>query len=115
VDTTRCLPEDLQHIQNWRVTPTFILIVNQQEIGRFRGYGGELWFWQQAEMLIARLPPVAVCAYYAKPAFALYTPRKAMSLRGVTLSGPLAKWRNTKSQIGGPSTASLMLAQPATT
>ncbi|MCA3357862.1 MAG: hypothetical protein ING02_07670 [Roseomonas sp.] len=57
VDTTRGLPEDLQHIQNWRVTPTFILIVNQQEIGRFRGYGGELSFWQQAEMLMARLPP----------------------------------------------------------
>jgi len=57
VDTTRGLPEDLQYIQNWRVTPTFILIVNQQEIGRFRGYGGELSFWQQAEMLMARLPP----------------------------------------------------------
>jgi hypothetical protein len=42
-------------------------------------------------------------------------PRNSMSLRGTTLIGPLAKWLNTKSQIGGPSTAWLMLAQPATT
>ena len=56
VDTTRGLPEDLRLIPNWRVTPTFILMVNQQEVGRFTGYGGELSFWQNAEMLMARLP-----------------------------------------------------------
>lgn len=57
VDTARGLPEDLRHLQDWRVTPSFILLADNQEIGRIIGYQGDLFFWQQAEMLMARLPP----------------------------------------------------------
>jgi hypothetical protein len=38
------------------VTPSFILLADNHEIGRITGYQGDLFFWQQAEMLIARLP-----------------------------------------------------------
>ena len=57
VDTARGLPEDLRHLQDWRVAPSFILLADNQEIGRIIGYQGDLFFWQQAEMLMARLPP----------------------------------------------------------
>jgi hypothetical protein len=56
VDTARGLPEDLRHLRDWRVTPSFILLADNHEIGRITGYQGDLFFWQQAEMLIARLP-----------------------------------------------------------
>jgi hypothetical protein len=46
----------LRHLQDWRVTPSFILLADNREIGRMVGYPGDLFFWQQAEMLLARLP-----------------------------------------------------------
>jgi thioredoxin-related protein len=56
VDIAQGLPEDLRHLQDWRVTPSFILLADNREIGRMVGYPGDLFFWQQAEMLLARLP-----------------------------------------------------------
>lgn len=57
VDVARRLPEDLGFIANWRFTPTFVLVAGGREIGRIIGYQAELFFWQQAEALLARLPP----------------------------------------------------------
>ena len=39
------------------VTPTFVLMDQGREIGRFSGYTGDLTFWSMLEMLMRRLPP----------------------------------------------------------
>lgn len=57
VDVARGMPEDLRRIANWRFTPTFVLVAGGSEIGRITGYQADLFFWQQAEALLARLPP----------------------------------------------------------
>lgn len=56
VDVAQGLPADLAGIANWRFTPTFVLVHDGREAGRIIGYQGDLFFWQQAEALIARLP-----------------------------------------------------------
>ena len=56
VDVTQGLPEDLRMLTDWRVTPTFVLISRDHEVGRIVGYQADLFFWQQAEALMARLP-----------------------------------------------------------
>jgi len=56
VDVAQGLPEDLGFIRNWRFTPTFVLVQGGREVGRIIGYNGDLFFWQQAESLIGRLP-----------------------------------------------------------
>ncbi|WP_137127215.1 thioredoxin family protein [Roseomonas sp. HF4] len=56
VDVARGLPADLRHIANWRFTPTFVLVADGREVGRIIGYQADLFFWQQAEALLARLP-----------------------------------------------------------
>ncbi|WP_204623632.1 transcriptional regulator [Crenalkalicoccus roseus] len=57
VDVARGLPPDLGFIAHWRFTPTFVLVREGREVGRIIGYQGALFFWQQAEALLARLPP----------------------------------------------------------
>lgn len=57
VDVAQGLPTDLHHIANWRFTPTFVLVADGREVGRIIGYQADLFFWQQAELLLARLPP----------------------------------------------------------
>ena len=57
VDLAQGLPPDLGFVMGWRFTPTFVLIEDGREIGRIIGYQGDLFFWQQAEALLARLPP----------------------------------------------------------
>jgi len=57
VDVAQGLPEDLQFLRHWRFTPTFVLVAEGREIGRIIGYHADHFFWQQAEALIARLPP----------------------------------------------------------
>ncbi|MBR0682647.1 hypothetical protein GXW74_19300 [Roseomonas eburnea] len=56
VDVAQGLPEDLRHLVNWRFTPTFVLVADGREVGRIIGYQADLFFWQQAESLLARLP-----------------------------------------------------------
>jgi hypothetical protein len=58
VDVARGLPEDLAFLAEWRVTPSFVLVADGREVGRITGYQGGLFFWQAAEALVARLPPV---------------------------------------------------------
>ncbi|GGJ11016.1 thioredoxin domain-containing protein [Neoroseomonas lacus] len=57
VDVAQDLPEDLRHLTAWRFTPTFVLFANGREVGRIIGYQADYFFWQQAEALLARLPP----------------------------------------------------------
>ncbi|MCS6931488.1 MAG: transcriptional regulator [Acetobacteraceae bacterium] len=57
VDVGRGLPEDLAGLRNWRFTPTFVLMAEGREVGRITGYQSDWFFWQQAEALLARLPP----------------------------------------------------------
>ncbi len=59
VDVARGLPDDLIGLRNWRFTPTFVLMAEGHEIGRITGYQSDWAFWQQAEALLARLPPVS--------------------------------------------------------
>lgn len=56
VDITEAWPEDLDHIQRERFTPTFILMDEGEEIGRLRGYAGDEFFWFSIDELIAKLP-----------------------------------------------------------
>ena len=56
VDVAQGLPEDLRFLRNWRFTPTFVLVRDSAEIGRIIGYQADLFFWQQAEALLASLP-----------------------------------------------------------
>ena len=58
VDVAQGLPEDLRILANWRFTPTFVLVSHDREIGRVIGYQADIFFWQQAEALMARLPAI---------------------------------------------------------
>lgn len=53
------LPADLGFLRGARFTPTFVLVEAGEERGRIIGYQGDLFFWQAAEALFARLPPPA--------------------------------------------------------
>lgn len=45
-------PDDLSSIEHDNLTPTFVLVENNHEYGRMRGYPGEEYFWiLLAEML----------------------------------------------------------------
>lgn len=55
VDVARGLPEDLAFLEEWRVTPSFVLVAQRRELGRITGHPGEIFFWQRAEALLARL------------------------------------------------------------
>jgi len=45
VDLHAPWPDDLSQIQKERFTPTFILVDNNKELGRLRGYPGDEHFW----------------------------------------------------------------------
>ncbi|MCB4823727.1 transcriptional regulator [Roseicella aerolata] len=57
VDVAQGMPADLAGFAHWRFTPTFVLMQGGRELGRIIGYQGDLFFWQQAEALLAKLPP----------------------------------------------------------
>lgn len=42
--------------QNVRITPTFVLVDDDHEIGRLTGYPGKDFFWTELAALMARLP-----------------------------------------------------------
>jgi len=44
-------PEDLSNIQIERFTPTFILVHDNQELGRLRGYPGDEHIWFLLEQM----------------------------------------------------------------
>lgn len=45
VDLHETWPEDLSAIRVERFTPTFVLVDNNVELGRIRGYPGDEYFW----------------------------------------------------------------------
>ena len=47
-------PPDLENIRWPRFTPTFVLMVDGEEVGRIRGYPGEDFFWGMLGELIER-------------------------------------------------------------
>lgn len=55
VDAALDLPADLAWLPGARIVPSFILVKDGSEIGRFLGFNGALFFWQQAEALLRRL------------------------------------------------------------
>jgi len=55
VDIDQKLPPDLAFIGVERLTPLFVLIDKDHEIGRIRGYPGPESFWMQIAVLFDRL------------------------------------------------------------
>jgi len=50
-------PADLSHIKSESLTPTFILIQNNRELGRLHGYQGDEFFWFLLGELMEKLEP----------------------------------------------------------
>lgn len=50
-------PEDLAAIEPSTLTPTFILIENNQESGRLYGYNGDVYFWFLLGELLEKVQP----------------------------------------------------------
>ena len=59
VDITKPWPEDLASIARERLTPTFVLVHEGEEIGRLRGYPGDEFFWGLLGGMLERLPAYA--------------------------------------------------------
>lgn len=51
-------PDDLSHIKTESLTPTFILIEDNRELGRLHGYQGDEFFWFLLGELFENLKPV---------------------------------------------------------
>ena len=54
-DIAQPMPADLAFIRRERFTPVFVLIDEGREIGRIRGYPGDIFFWGLLANLIERL------------------------------------------------------------
>lgn len=52
-------PSDLRNIRRAYGAPTFILVSNGSEVGRFGGFSSPQVFWQKLGSLVARLPKAA--------------------------------------------------------
>ena len=55
LDIAQPIPADLSFIRRERFTPVFVLIDQDREIGRIRGYPGDTFFWGLLANLIERL------------------------------------------------------------
>jgi hypothetical protein len=54
VDLAEGWPDDLAGLARDQVTPTFILLSGGAEVGRIRGYPGDMFFWPMLDALLAR-------------------------------------------------------------
>jgi len=52
VNLKEAWPEDLKDIKHNQLTPVFILINDNKEMGRFRGYAGRDEFWALLQQLL---------------------------------------------------------------
>ena len=59
IDLYKAWPEDLKNVTPASVTPTFILVHNNQEVGRLYGYQGDEFFWFLLNELISKIPDEA--------------------------------------------------------
>jgi hypothetical protein len=48
-------PSDLRSVRRARGTPTFILVDNGREVGRFAGYSSRAHFWSRLNRLLTRI------------------------------------------------------------
>lgn len=55
LDIAQPVPADLSFIRRERFTPVFVLVDTGREIGRIRGYPGDIFFWGLLANLIERL------------------------------------------------------------
>src|SRR5436190_9350893 len=55
LDIAQPTPSDLAFIKRERFTPVFVLVEDGREIGRIRGYPGDVFFWGLLANLIERL------------------------------------------------------------
>lgn len=55
LDIAAPVPPDLDFIQRERFTPVFVLVDQGHEIGRIRGYPGDIFFWGLLANLIERM------------------------------------------------------------
>ena len=55
LDIANPVPPDLAFIKRERFTPVFVLVEEGREIGRIRGYPGDIFFWGLLANLIERL------------------------------------------------------------
>lgn len=56
IDITEPWPADLDGVTPDRMTPTFVLIHEGEEIARMRGYAGDEFFWVLLGEMLAKLP-----------------------------------------------------------
>ncbi len=55
VDITQPWPDDLSAVAPERLTPTFVLVEDGQEVARLRGYPGEHFFWPMLDEMLEKL------------------------------------------------------------
>lgn len=55
IDLANGWPDDLSTIEPETLTPTFILVENNQELGRLYGYQGDEFFWYLLGELLEKL------------------------------------------------------------
>ena len=55
LDIAQPVPTDLAFVRRERFTPVFVLVDQGREIGRIRGYPGDIFFWGLLASLIERL------------------------------------------------------------
>ena len=55
LDIAQPIPADLAFIRRERFTPVFVLVNEGREIGRIRGYPGDIFFWGLLANLVERL------------------------------------------------------------
>jgi thioredoxin-related protein len=56
VDLRHRRPDDLRHVTGVRMTPTFVLLHGEQEVGRILGYVDGPNFWRQLQALMWQVP-----------------------------------------------------------
>lgn len=68
VDLRHRRPDDLQHVTGVRMTPTFVLLHQGEEVGRILGYIDSPTFWGQLQALMWQVPGRAENASLKVPA-----------------------------------------------
>ncbi|MDH3335815.1 MAG: hypothetical protein OEL50_04140 [Rhodospirillaceae bacterium] len=52
IDIHAKIPSDIEHIKGVVYTPTFVAVDGGREVGRIVGYGGDMFFWQNVEIIL---------------------------------------------------------------
>lgn len=60
IDLADGWPDDLSLIKTETLTPTFILVENDRELGRLHGYQGDEFFWFLLGQLLEKLNPEVI-------------------------------------------------------